>query len=442
MPQAHPERPLKPKPKQKACNPIEEAITAWLAEELPTRTGPVEPAELLARAPKRWTVYEPMILLPSGAFSSPPWSTLLSAANGGQLEKLWAGIVAAISKRSGSKLTHLAVNEGIPLLRSAQEDQRPETSGPEHPDHEHERRSENILRSPSGLRTLYGDFGPASALSPSSEVAEQDFARAFWVATRQNGIQQTWAPRWTMFSRGNIKEKARLLAFHEASDQPAHPHRVVHLKGLQGKWAVDLYAGIGYFVFSYARLGLRVLCWELNPWSVEGLRRGALANGWSVRVVRGAELRGELDMNQILRGGERIVVFQEDNAEALGRLQQVHGFGLDDQQGGDHSGSSADALEIVHVNCGFLPTSEPCWENAWEMARRSTQSWLHLHENVGVAGIEQRKSELQALFDGLSQMSHGSPGAGKRLQVEHVELVKTYAPGVWHCVFDIHVADL
>lgn len=443
MTRAQPERPRKPKPKPKACNPIEEAISIWLeGEELPPRTGLVEPAELLARAPKRWTVYEPMILLPSGAFSSPPWSALISATDGGQLEKLWAGIVTAISKRSGSKLTHLAVNEGIPLLRSAQEEQNPETHGPEHPDLEHEKHRENILRSPSGLRTLYGNFGPAAAaLSASSEVAGQDFANAFWVTTRQNGIQQTWAPRWTMFSRGNIKEKARLLSFHEASDQHAHPHRVVDSKDLQGKSAVDLYAGIGYFVFSYARLGLRVFCWELNPWSVEGLRRGALANGWSVRVVRGAELQSGLDMNQILRGGERIIIFQEDNAEALGRLREIDGFGLGSRGTADHNGASADALEIVHVNCGFLPTSEPCWESAWEMARRSKQAWLHLHENVGVADIERRKSDLQALFDKLSQMSKDPPGAGKRLRVEHAELVKTYAPGVWHCVFDVHIAD-
>lgn len=441
MPPAHLERPRRPKPKPKACNPIEEAITAWLEEELPTRTGPVEHAELVARAPKRWTVYEPMILLPSGAFSSPPWSALISATDGGRLEKLWAGIVAAVSKRSGSKLTHLAVNEGIPLLRSAQEEQGPGTSGPEHPDHEHQEHRENILRSPSGLRTLHGDFGPATALLAGNEVAGQDFAHAFWVTTRQNGIHQTWAPRWTMFSRGNIKEKARLLSFHEASNQPAHPHRVVNSRELQGKWAVDLYAGIGYFVFSYARLGLRVLCWELNPWSVEGLRRGALANGWSVRVVRGAELQGELDMNQILRGGERIIVFQEDNAKALGRLREIDSFGSGGRQIGDHNGTLADALEIVHVNCGFLPTSEPCWESAWEMARQSKQAWLHLHENVGVADIERRKSELQALFDRLSQTSNGFPGVDRRLRVEHVELVKTYAPGVWHCVFDILIAE-
>ncbi|KAK6858721.1 S-adenosyl-L-methionine-dependent methyltransferase [Apiospora arundinis] len=83
-----------------------------------------------------------------------------------------------------------------------------------------------------------------------------------------------------MFRRGNIKEKARVLSFHEPTDPSLH-HRAMSLGELCNKWAVDMYAGIGYFVFSYAELGMRVLCWELNPWSVEGLRRGALANGWS-----------------------------------------------------------------------------------------------------------------------------------------------------------------
>ena len=26
-----------------------------------------------------------------------------------------------------------------------------------------------------------------------------------------------------------------------------------------------------------------------------------------------------------------------------------------------------------------------------------------------------------------------------QVEVEHVELVKTFAPGVWHCVFDVHI---
>jgi tRNA wybutosine-synthesizing protein 2 len=30
-------------------------------------------------------------------------------------------------------------------------------------------------------------------------------------------------------------------------------------------------------------------------------------------------------------------------------------------------------------------------------------------------------------------------GYDQEVEVEHVELVKTFAPGVWHCVFDVRV---
>lgn len=175
-----------------------------------------------------------------------------------------------------------------------------------------------------------------------------------------------------MFSRGNVKEKAWLLGLARAA-----PGADV--------WAVDLYAGIGYFAFCYAARGLRVLCWEVNAWSVEGLRRGARANRWTVRVVRGPDLARPLA--DLVAGGERIVVLLESNEHARVRIAGLHAAGL--------------AAEVRHVNCGLLPTSEPTWAAAWDMTRPSSEARRHA--------------------------------------VEHVELVKTFAPGVWHCVFDVHI---
>jgi tRNA wybutosine-synthesizing protein 2 len=303
-----------------------------------------------------------------------------------------------------------------------------------------------------------------------------DFAAALWVSTTQNGLRQVWAPRHTMFSRGNVKEKARILGFasggapDSASATATAGTGTRTGVGSRSKWAVDLYAGIGYFAFSYARLGLRVLCWELNPWSVEGLRRGAEANGFSVRIVRapppspktttmtargiegegkgeaqGASSNvgtdwswdgdgdGDLDLVALLgeeEDGEapQIVVFLEDNRLAAGRIRRARAAGV--------------RLEVVHVNCGFLPSSEGVWRDAWEIQTGGGGScagagegvgWLHLHENVGAADIERRKADVQGLFDRWKQQD----GNGSTATVEHVELVKTYAPGVWHCVFDV-----
>lgn len=394
-------RPKKPKPQ----NAIDAALRLWFASLPDSLEDAHDVEELVAQAPKRWVVYEPMILLPPGSFASEQWQTTIYSTSPLQQHDLWTSMLQEISKTVKGVYTHLAANEGIPRHGDDTE--------------------ENVLRSPSGLRILHGDFGPASLLDPIVGATQADFEKAFWVSTKQNGIYQTWAPRWTMFSRGNVKEKARMLNFHsslQADKASTLNQRQMNEADLKGKWAVDLYAGIGYFVFSYAKLGLRVLCWELNPWSVEGLRRGAIGNGWSVRVIQGPE-SSSIKMGDVLQGDERIIVFLESNEMAAQRLSQ-----LEDAQTGQ--------LEIRHVNGGFLPTSEPVWRDAWSITGFSEQSWLHLHENVGINDIEKRRGEMQGLFDALAQNEQG-----RQATVEHVELVKTFAPGVWHCVFDVCITQ-
>ncbi|KAI1097957.1 S-adenosyl-L-methionine-dependent methyltransferase [Jackrogersella minutella] len=386
-------------------NPIEAAITTWYHSTTLSQQSQSRLDLLVARAPKRWTVYEPMVLLPAGSFEADVWKELLPGLAPGQADVLWVQILAGISRKTGglgANLTHLAINEGIPAIHH--------NSGEEH---SHERitakiseASENILRSPTGLRILHGDFGPASV-----DGTALDFERAFWVSTRQNGVFQTWAPRWTMFSRGNIKEKARLLDFRKAK----HSENEMVLKDT---WAIDLYAGIGYFTFSYAKLGMRVLCWELNPWSVEGLRRGAEGNGWPVRVVKDeADLK--LPTEELVRGGEQIIIFLEDNTHSARRIRELS------------------ELNVLHVNCGLLPTSDASWKDAWDISDRSKrkETWLHLHENVGAADIAKRREEIEQYFLDLGRRD----GSKRMARVEHTELVKTFAPGVWHCVFDLYI---
>ncbi|KAL7950946.1 S-adenosyl-L-methionine-dependent methyltransferase [Trichoderma barbatum] len=376
----------KSKPRARQANPITAAIQSWIAATLPSTESDSQDSQnetLINSAPKRFTIYEPLALLPTGSFTSQTWASALQTSGEAACNSLWQSILEEISKTGQGKVTHLAVNEGIPL-------------------HQDGEVAENVRRSPSGLRMLFGDFGPAEG---GERPTDGDFNDAFWVRTKQNGILQTWAPRWTMFSRGNVKEKARVLGFKRPS------------AGQEERWAVDLYAGIGYFVFSYAALGMRVLCWEINPWSVEGLRRGAIANKWSVKVIQGEDLA--LPMDTLLASGEKIVVFLESNERASKRIAEAHGMGL--------------ATNITHVNCGLLPTSEPVWESAWGVTRLAPEAWLHLHDNVGVADIESRRAEIRTTFAGWA----ASGGASRTPSVEHVEQVKTFAPGVWHCVFDV-----
>ncbi|KKA28121.1 hypothetical protein TD95_005347 [Thielaviopsis punctulata] len=354
------------------------------------------PDQLTLNLPKGYLTYEPLAIFPSNSLPDGP-GTLLSLLQGDQREILWRIVLEELARKSGMRLTHLAVNAGIPL--------QTEDAGS----------SENIMRRPTGLREVFGDFG---AMEGGVQCA---FAEALWVWTRQNGIWQTWAPKWTMFSRGNVVEKARLLDFHSSSPSPPNPSssstlsmRHIPATDLRHAVAVDMYAGIGYFVFSYARLGMRVFGWELNPWSVEGLRRGALKNGWSVQVVQAHDTE---------IGDAQIVVFLEDNRNALRRLARLQ------EQG------KMEAGRVLHVNGGLLPSSEASWRDSWTVTRECEKAWLHLHDNVGVDDIEKRAVEIEAIFNKWAE----EEGGQRRAKVEFTMKVKTFAPGVWHCVYDVYV---
>ncbi|KAJ3575143.1 hypothetical protein NPX13_g4128 [Xylaria arbuscula] len=465
---------IRKKPPRQKRNPIEVAINSWYDRYETLLKDHHNVSDLITQSPKRWTAYGSLVLLPAGSFTSAAWCDALNLTttnsshdlikNGKNTSEdkgkprghklLWGMILDEISSPPKAKLTNLAVNEGIPLHSKTGDD------GPS--DQLLGHASENILRSPGGLRMLYGDFGPSTTAQPG-KVTEDDFSRAFWVSTKQNGITQTWAPRWTMFSRGNIKEKARLLGFHDAKDSTTSTqnqqscdlsHRHIPLKQRQGALAVDLYAGIGYFAFCYAALGFRVLCWELNPWSVEGLRRGAEANGWSVRVVHltpettdGSREEDKM-LREILAGGETIVVFLEDNTRAAGRIRRLDELSRESktqhkENEDDRNGRSTELRmsRITHVNCGLLPTSQGSWGTAWEIARDAQRAWFHIHENVGVSDIETMKEEICGWFAERARSLEASGDADTHTDVraEHVELVKTFAPDVWHCVFDLYV---
>ncbi|KAK4190293.1 putative tRNA wybutosine-synthesizing protein 2 [Podospora australis] len=417
----------KPKrPPKKKEPPLTAAIKSWLTTLPPSLFDPLLSSQqplhrdelrqsLLLTAPKRFVIYEPMALLPSGSFSSPsPWPLLFDLLSPAQKSSLWTAILAALSHPKGPPLTHLAINEGIPL----------HNSGPE---------AENTLRSPTGLHLLHGDFGSPTPSSP--------FETALWVTTKQNSLTQTWAPVHTMFSRGNIKEKARVLSFppppppsSSSSSVPPSTKRQKERSPISQEYAIDLYAGIGYFVFSYAKLGFRLLCWEINPWSVEGLRRGALENKFSVRIIKDpAELaKNAHDLLFSDCDHEQIVVFQESNIHAARRLEELR--------------SGEREIKVKHVNCGFLPTSEPIWRDALSLVqhgqspeenedeKRKRSCMLHLHENVHVKEIEGRREEINNMFGTWCSSSKGT-----KAKVEHVELVKTFAPDVWHCVFDLSI---
>ncbi|KAL2053489.1 hypothetical protein ABVK25_006141 [Lepraria finkii] len=352
-----------------------------------------------------YTIYPPLLLLPASDFSTLK-ATVAADLDAGDFSSLYSMLCEAF------KVTHIALNAPIPAnvaKERAVQDSHIQKQVMSHATDS----APNILRSPTGLTPLQGDFGPV--LSPGHVPTEKDFTSAFWCTARQNGIFQNWAPRYTMFSRGNVTEKARVLELESLTEERMgkKPRQVS---------AVDLYAGIGYFAFSYAQAGVgKVLCWEINPWSVNGLRRGARGNKWDVKVINSGEYLEEKDC-----GDETLLVFQESNEHAAKRIDEMRNK----------------IPPVAHVNCGYLPSSKDSWGVAVQVLDPAG-GYIHAHENVAKRDIEGRETEIVMIFTELVNKKFGQKfGEQRSIECEHVELVKSYAPGVMHCVFDIVISPI
>lgn len=388
------------------ANNLSGAVLGWLQHLPPDLLQSLDLSidTLMAGLTKTYTIYEPMLLLPAHTFQATSWKKLYAALPQPDTQRLYSSIAQT------TKVTHIALNAPI-AAHIPPPPQNDNVLNPPNP-------TDNILRSPH-ITPLHGSFGPPPSTTPPVPTPA-DFTQAFWVSTRQNGITQTWAPTHTMFSRGNVKEKARLLALPSV----AQAVREGEAEGT-GCAAVDLYAGIGYFAFSYLKAGVDVvLGWEINGWSVEGLRRGAAGNGWGVEIYGEGE-GGDGDVVGCF-GRDRFLVFQESNEYARGRIEGLRG-----------------ALPPVrHVNCGLLPTSRGSWETAIAVLDPWRGGWIHLHENIAVKEIEGKSGEITRDIQGIYDRLAGDNADRREVGSEHVERVKTYAPGVMHCVLDIYIPPL
>ncbi|CAK3870592.1 related to TRM12 tRNA methyltransferase, required for the formation of the hypermodified nucleoside [Lecanosticta acicola] len=355
---------------------MDRAVAQWLSH---TSASPGALIALTKKLNKSYTIYGTMLLLPPTAFQGPEWTDLEPNIE----------LYKCIS--SHLKVTHIAINKPIPLHKNLQIEGEREDGD--------EEKDFNILRSPSNFTPLHGDFGPSTCHSPP---ARGDFESAFWITAKQNGIYQTWAPRWTMFSRGNISEKARLLDL--ASVKKAAE---------EGGTAVDLYAGIGYFAFSYVKAGIgKVLCWDLNAWSCEGLLRGARRNKWEAILVNGEDE----DLTSAARHDSRLLVFNQSNERAPSSVKAMR----------------KSLPPIRHVNCGMLPNSTSSLEIAVDVLDLSLPGWIHYHENFLVEEINQKAEDTRQTVVQIVEAK-----GTFSVQVEYINRLKNYAPGVMHCVIDL-----
>ena len=311
--------------------------------------------------PNKWVVYRPMVLF-SGKYNPNAWQEMKSE---GTFEVVFRGILK--SSFFGPGITHAAMNHPI--------DQG------------------DIMRRPVNIEPIIGDFGPEPTPSLIETPQVHDFEHAFWCCALQNGIYQVWAPRYCMFSRGNVKEKKRILDFGRDRGR---------------LYVLDLYTGIGYFTLSYLRNGNIVFCWEINPWSIEGLKRSLSVNDYKYALVQRTQTFDIQSMQRCLESGVKAFIFHESNQYAYDR---VCAFG--------------NSLPISHVNLGLLPSSQASWHVVKRLVSLSVSPLtVHVHENLHTDKVPELESAIKEYYDA---------------SVTHIEYVKTFAPDIWHVVFDVLV---
>ncbi|KAH6614025.1 S-adenosyl-L-methionine-dependent methyltransferase [Boeremia exigua] len=373
--------------------PLRRALATALAALPPSTLASLPPIPaLISSFPRTYTLYPPLLLLPA---LPPPWSALLTTHTS-PLTPLWTHLATALH------CTHIALNAPIPASHA--------------PHSVHARDAHNLLRSPAHLVPVHGDFGPGVTAARLLEPSGRDFEEAFWVQVVQRGVVQVWAPRWTMFSRGNVGEKGRVLG---TPDTNAAPAAVAPPPPVSA--AVDLYAGIGYFAFSYRRaIAPLVLGWEINPWSIEALRRGAAANNWRVWTAWAEDVWPTTTTTTTpTPPAHDFWLFAAPNETAPAILSAL-----------------GPRLAVRHVNLGLLPLSRASWPAAVGALNAREGGWVHAHENVGEGEMGPRRGEVEGVFQRLVD---GRWGGGRRVRVVHVQRVKMYAPGVVHAVFDVWV---
>lgn len=252
---------------------------------------------------------------------------------------------------------------------------------------------EDLMRQPHNLQILHHQGN-------DSDIKIDDI----WCKVKQNGIWQIWNPMFTMFSRGNIKEKKRIL--------DTYPD-------VKGNDIVDLYCGIGYFTFSYLKLQCKnIFGFELNEWSVLGLQKGLVANKY-------------------FDNHDGIHIYNENNEKSVERIQEFRLKENDNK-----------LLNIRHINLGLLPSSQQGYPLALEILLQHNDwlqtplSTLHIHENVHIDDI-QNGEFAQLVVTNLEQSIPVEKVDGDSrswsFTVVYLEQIKTFAPDVWHVCIDVNV---
>lgn len=168
-------------------------------------------SRLLDHLPLKYTIYPPMVLFNNStvrSFNHPVWQEAFQKKYVDPNE-FYSKLLCFLSPRNphdntnshfkGRLLTHLAINN--PIIEA------------------------DILRRPFNIQPLHGELIDKDVPNVDNDTlwenpSQEQLGSSIWCQVIQNGITQIWSPVFTMFSRGNIKEKKRILAtFPDISQQ-------------------------------------------------------------------------------------------------------------------------------------------------------------------------------------------------------------------------------
>ncbi|KAI5204937.1 hypothetical protein E4T38_04549 [Aureobasidium subglaciale] len=249
---------------------------------------------------------------------------------------------------------------------------------------------------------------PSRRTDAEEYPTKEDFDNAFWASTRQNGIIQYWAPRHTSSPHHNTTLATRTPNISRAAHQ-SH----------KGCTAVFLSAETGSLAFNHVAAGVhKVLCWDSNPWSIEGLRRGAVKNRWNVQIRRKSQSRCK---SLGLLPKTRIVAFEEEDEKALARVNDLR-----------HK-----LPPVRRVHCGSTTTSRKSYAMAAAILDPELGGWVYIQEGCGVQEVVPRSIEMRADLEEIVQTldrERGYLGNGKidarKPVVEHIQRTASHTPGI------------
>jgi tRNA G37 N-methylase Trm5 len=230
-----------------------------------------------------------------------------------------------------------------------------------------------------------------------------------------------------MFSAGNITEKMRV---GQLAKSTAGSEEVL----------VDLYAGIGYFVFPYLIHGgiRRAYACEWNPHSLSGLQEGCQLNNLPYATIpvdsRNCENANGGESGPLIPNDVRVIICPGDNRQWARLLATVG---------------------ATRVNLGLLPDAHqgiPVAAAALSWLPIGQRGFMHIHENVR-QGEEDRWAAglLQLVERELSSMNSSNNSSNTNnsnltgkwaVQERGRECVKSYCKSVYHWVLDVECVKM